>query len=201
MSDDIFQGYKGKALELLKKYKVRVWGKCEVETTRGKFEGTVLPRAENDDDLHIVLKIITGYISASSGKAKVCGMPVTESSLDTRRKIGYLPENNPLYLDMYVKEYLTFVGNIYKVPNLKERVDEMIEKVGNINKIRVEKSKGLIAKGEEALERYEFDYLLLCNKICGKSHYNMQMKIIVETQEEYDAWMKEQKIFKNSLIN
>jgi len=42
---------------------------------------------------------------------------------------------------------------------------------------------------------------LLCNKICGKSHYNMQMKIIVETQEEYDAWMKEQKIFKNSLIN
>ena len=61
MSDDIFQGYKGKALELLKKYKVRVWGKCVVETTRGKFEGTVLPRSENDDDLHIVMKIITGY--------------------------------------------------------------------------------------------------------------------------------------------
>jgi len=78
---------------------------------------------------------------------------------------------------------------------------EMTDKVTNINRIRVEKSKELLAKGEEALERYEFDYLLLCNKICGKSHYNMQMKIIVETQEEYDAWMKEQKIFKNSLIN
>ena len=78
---------------------------------------------------------------------------------------------------------------------------EITEKVANINKIRVEKSKALIAKGEEALERYEFDYLLLCNKICGKSHYNMQMKIIVETQEEYDAWMKEQKLFKDSLIN
>jgi cytochrome c oxidase subunit 2 len=78
---------------------------------------------------------------------------------------------------------------------------EMQEKVTRINKIRVEKSKPLIAKGEEALERYEFDYLLLCNKICGKSHYNMQMKIIVETQEEYDAWIKEQKEFKNSLIN
>ena len=77
----------------------------------------------------------------------------------------------------------------------------MIDKVANINNIRVEKSKKLIAKGEEALERYGFDYLLLCNKICGKSHYNMQMKIIVETQEEYDAWMKEQKAFKNSLIN
>ena len=78
---------------------------------------------------------------------------------------------------------------------------EITEKVININKIRVEKSKELIAKGESALDRYEFDYLLLCNKICGKSHYNMQMKIIVETQEEYDAWMKEQKLFKDSLIN
>ena len=78
---------------------------------------------------------------------------------------------------------------------------DMVEKITNINKIRVEKSKDLIAKGESALDRYEFDYLLLCNKICGKSHYNMQMKIIVETQEEFDAWMKEQKEFKNSLTN
>ncbi len=61
MSEDFFQGYKGAALELLKKYQVRVWGQAEVETTRGNFQGTVLPRAENDDDKHIVLKIITGY--------------------------------------------------------------------------------------------------------------------------------------------
>ena len=73
------------------------------------------------------------------------------------------------------------------------------DKVQNINNIRAEKSKGLTANGEEALEPYEFDYLLLCNKICGKSHYNMQMKIIVETQEEYDAWMAEQKTFAKSL--
>ncbi|WP_298341518.1 cytochrome c oxidase subunit II [uncultured Algibacter sp.] len=78
---------------------------------------------------------------------------------------------------------------------------QMIEKIQNINNIRVEKSKKLVAKGEDALERYEFDYLLLCNKICGKSHYNMQMKIVVETQEEYDAWIAEQKEFKNSLVN
>lgn len=78
---------------------------------------------------------------------------------------------------------------------------QMQDKVTNINKIRVEKSKKLLAKNEDALDRYEFDYLLLCNKICGKSHYNMQMKIIVETQEEYDAWIAEQKEFKNSLIN
>jgi len=78
---------------------------------------------------------------------------------------------------------------------------EMIDKVANINKIRVNKSKALVANGEEGLERYEFDYLLLCNKICGKSHYNMQMKIIVETEEEYKAWLATQKAFKDSLIN
>jgi glutamyl-tRNA(Gln) amidotransferase subunit D len=61
MSEDIFQGYKGDALELLKKYNTRVWGQAEVETTRGKFFGTVLPRSENDDDKHIVMKIPTGY--------------------------------------------------------------------------------------------------------------------------------------------
>ncbi|MCF8303435.1 MAG: Glu-tRNA(Gln) amidotransferase subunit GatD [Bacteroidales bacterium] len=61
MGDDIFQGYKGHALETLKKYNVRVWGQTEVDTTRGKFYGTVLPRSENDDDKHIVMKIETGY--------------------------------------------------------------------------------------------------------------------------------------------
>jgi len=61
MGNDIFQGYKGDALALLKKFKVRVWGTAVIETTRGHFDGTVLPRAENDDDQHIVLKISTGY--------------------------------------------------------------------------------------------------------------------------------------------
>ena len=61
MAEDYFQGYKGRALEVLKKYNVRVWGKCSIETSRGKFTGTILPRSENDDDKHIVLKIDTGY--------------------------------------------------------------------------------------------------------------------------------------------
>ncbi len=69
---------------------------------------------------------------------------------------------------------------------------ETIEKVANINQIRRQNSVDLLAKGEEALEPYEFDYLLLCNKICGSSHYNMQMKIVVETQEEFDKWISEQ---------
>jgi len=59
--EDLFQGYKGDALGLLKKYNVRVWGQATVETSRGTFKGTVLPRSENDDDQHIVMKIITGY--------------------------------------------------------------------------------------------------------------------------------------------
>ena len=61
MAEDIFQGYKGKALGVLRKFNVRVWGQTVIETTRGKFTGTVLPRSENDDDRHIVLKISTGY--------------------------------------------------------------------------------------------------------------------------------------------
>ena len=60
MTEDFFQGYKGEALALLKKYNVRVWGNAEIETTRGLFKGTVLPRAENNDDLHIVIKIESG---------------------------------------------------------------------------------------------------------------------------------------------
>lgn len=58
---DFFQGYKGKSLDLLKKYSLRVWGQASIQTTRGEFRGTVLPRSENDDDEHIVLKISTGY--------------------------------------------------------------------------------------------------------------------------------------------
>ena len=72
---------------------------------------------------------------------------------------------------------------------------DMISKVRKINKIRQANSKDLIANGEEALEPYVFDYLLLCNKICGASHYNMQMKIIVETEEEFNKWLSSQQTF------
>ncbi len=67
----------------------------------------------------------------------------------------------------------------------------MIEKVSEINAIRAKKSEALVAAGEPALDPYTFDFLLLCNKICGASHYNMQMKIVVDTPEEYKAWLKE----------
>lgn len=70
---------------------------------------------------------------------------------------------------------------------------KIIEKVAGINKIRTKKSAELVAKGLPALEPYTFDYLLLCNKICGASHYNMQIKIIVESEADYKKWLKEQK--------
>ena len=82
MPEDIFQGYKGKALETLKKYHVRVWGQAEIETTRGLFSGTVLPRSENDDDMHIVLKIVTGY-----------NIGIDISTISSMKETGYKKAN------------------------------------------------------------------------------------------------------------
>jgi cytochrome c oxidase subunit 2 len=65
------------------------------------------------------------------------------------------------------------------------------EKVSKINGIRAKKSIELVAKGETALDPYTFDYLLLCNKICGASHYNMQMKVVVDSPEDYKKWLNE----------
>jgi cytochrome c oxidase subunit 2 len=80
---------------------------------------------------------------------------------------------------------------IYTTAEYRE-LPYMIKKVANINSIRSKKSVALVAKGEAALDPYAFDYLLLCNKICGASHYNMQMKIIVDTPEDYKKWLSEQ---------
>jgi ABC-2 type transport system ATP-binding protein len=92
-----------------------------------------------------MMKILTCFIPATSGKASVCGFDVVDQSIDVRRNVGYLPENNPLYLDMYVREYLDFVGGIYKISNRKARVEEMIEITG----IELEQKKkiGALSKG------------------------------------------------------
>ena len=70
--------------------------------------------------------------------------------------------------------------------------EDVIAKVTHINEIRTAKNIELIAKGEEVLEMYDFEFLLLCNKICGSNHFNMQMNIVVETEEEFNAWIAEQ---------
>jgi len=77
-----------------------------------------------------MMKIITGYLPASSGKVWVKDEEISENSVDIRKKIGYLPEHNPLYTDMYIREYLEFVAGVYHLPNKKKRVAEMVEMTG-----------------------------------------------------------------------
>ncbi|MES2274447.1 MAG: ATP-binding cassette domain-containing protein [Bacteroidota bacterium] len=76
------------------------------------------------------MKMLTGFIPQTSGSATVCGFDVTSQSLEVRSRIGYLPENNPLYLDMYVKESLAFIAGIHGIANADERIKEVIELTG-----------------------------------------------------------------------
>lgn len=77
------------------------------------------------------MKIITGYLAANSGEAVVNGINVSEAPVAAKRQIGYLPEGNPLYYEMYIREYLNFVGAIHHVKNgLKKRIEEVIDITG-----------------------------------------------------------------------
>jgi ABC-2 type transport system ATP-binding protein len=76
------------------------------------------------------MKIITGYLGQDSGEVSVCGIPVKERPLDTRKKIGYLPEANPLYPDMYVREYLDFIAGVHAVQDKKQKIESVISTVG-----------------------------------------------------------------------
>jgi len=91
------------------------------------------------------MKIITGYLLQDGGDAKVCDVDVTKDPVDAKKKIGYLPESNPLYYDMYVKEYLSFVAGVYTVANRKDAMNKTIELVG----LTPEKHKkiGQLSKG------------------------------------------------------
>ena len=97
------------------------------EAKNGEILGFLGP---NGAGKSTTMKIITGFIPATNGLVEVCGMDVTKHPMEVRKRIGYLPEHNPLYLDMYVKEYLTFIGRIYKLDNLKDRVADVVSRVG-----------------------------------------------------------------------
>jgi ABC-2 type transport system ATP-binding protein len=92
-----------------------------------------------------MMKILTCYIPPTEGTATVCGYDIASQSLEVRRMIGYLPEHNPLYLDMYVKEFLQFIAGLYKVKNVSKRVAEMI----GITGLSAEQGKkiGALSKG------------------------------------------------------
>lgn len=91
------------------------------------------------------MKILTCYMPSSLGKAEVCGLEVGRDDMEIKTKVGYLPEHNPLYGTMYVKEYLTFVAKIHKIKNRKQRIAELLSQVGlerEQNKIISSLSKG-----------------------------------------------------------
>jgi ABC-2 type transport system ATP-binding protein len=91
------------------------------------------------------MKIITGYLQADAGNATVCGINVKDNPIAVKQKIGYLPEANPLYYDMYVKEYLYFIAGVHRVANPKQAVSQVIELTG----LQVEQHKktGQLSKG------------------------------------------------------
>lgn len=91
------------------------------------------------------MKIITGYISADSGHVMVNGIDVNTNPIDTKKQIGYLPEGNPLYYEMYVREYLAFIAGLHQVQNAKKRIAEVIDITG----LQVESNKktGQLSKG------------------------------------------------------
>lgn len=94
---------------------------------KGEIVGFLGPNGAGKSTL---MKIICCYLEQDSGKIKVCDLDTLENDLLVKAKIGYLPEHNPLYLDMYIKEYLNFVGGIHKVENLKNRIAEIIQQTG-----------------------------------------------------------------------
>jgi ABC-2 type transport system ATP-binding protein len=76
------------------------------------------------------MKILTGFLQPSAGSVRVCGVDVVAAPLKAKRLMGYLPESNALYADLYVREYLSFVGKLYKTPGLANRVATCVEMVG-----------------------------------------------------------------------
>ncbi len=94
---------------------------------KGEIVGLLGPNGAGKSTL---MKILTCYIPPTEGDASVCGHSIYDDTLEVRRCIGYLPEHNPLYLDMYVREYLRFAAGLGGVKNQNERADEMIELTG-----------------------------------------------------------------------
>jgi len=114
------------------------------EAKQGEIVGFLGP---NGAGKSTTMKIATCYLTATSGTVEVCGFDVQQSPMEARRNIGYLPEHNPLYLEMYVKEFLEFIGGIYglKGQNLQRRIDEIIELLGLT--LEYKKKIGQLSKG------------------------------------------------------
>ena len=112
------------------------------QVSKGEIVGFLGP---NGAGKSTTMKILTGYLGQDDGEARVCGISVKESPLETKKKIGYLPEANPLYPDMYVREYLGFIADVHHVADKRARIEAVIALVG----LTVESNKrlGQLSKG------------------------------------------------------
>ncbi|MES2689461.1 MAG: gliding motility-associated ABC transporter ATP-binding subunit GldA [Bacteroidota bacterium] len=121
----------------------RALDEISFEAKQGEILGFLGP---NGAGKSTTMKILTCYIPQTSGVAKICGFDVSTRAMDVKKNIGYLPELNPLYTDMFVKEYLQFIADVQQIgKGSKKRVEEMIERVG----LTVERKKKIsqLSKG------------------------------------------------------
>lgn len=109
---------------------------------KGEIVGFLGPNGAGKSTM---MKIITCFLPQTMGEVKVCGFDVSENAMEVKKRVGYLPEHNPLYLDMYVKEYLGFIAGLHGLKNKKERVSEIVDQVG----LQLEQHKpiGALSKG------------------------------------------------------
>ena len=120
----------------------RAIDKISFHIPQGEIVGFLGP---NGAGKSTTMKILTGYLSPNEGEAKICGINVQEYALESKKKTGYLPEGNPLYYDMYVREYLDFIASVHGIDNKKSRIEEVIGMVGL--KPESNKKLGQLSKG------------------------------------------------------
>ncbi|NUQ24522.1 MAG: gliding motility-associated ABC transporter ATP-binding subunit GldA [Saprospiraceae bacterium] len=132
-----------KVTELTKVYEVqKAVDSISFQAHQGEVLGFLGP---NGAGKTTTMKILTCFIPPTSGSAEVCGYDVLQQPMEVRRLIGYLPEHNPLYKDMYVREYLAFIAGIHHIPQARSRIAQMIEMTGLEREQR--KPIGALSKG------------------------------------------------------
>ena len=112
------------------------------DVQKGEIVGFLGP---NGAGKSTTMKMITGYLYADAGNIQVCGIDVAKNNIESKKKIGYLPEANPLYFEMYVREYLLFTAGVHGLKNSKERTEEIIKTVGLT--LEANKKIGQLSKG------------------------------------------------------
>jgi ABC-2 type transport system ATP-binding protein len=117
-----------KVSQLVKTYDTqRAVDNISFEARKGEVLGFLGP---NGAGKTTTMKIVTGYLPQTEGSVQVCGFDVNENAMEARARVGYLPEHNPLYREMYVREYLAFTAGLHQVKNVNKQVDEMVERTG-----------------------------------------------------------------------